>query len=340
MLYPVEIRHDHWKRLVENHPDATIFHHHLWSELLSDCYGYKPFVILFESDDGKISGGLPVMEINSRLTGKRWVALPFTDHCKPLLEGFEDYDTFLNQLTNLNETAECDIEIRYGKIFEGTDKAKTFYLHHLVLCEDPGLLYKNFRKKGVQYCIKKANKNGISVTFQKDLEAVLTFYKLHLMTRKKLGVPTQPRKYFIKLWEYLLAQKHGFVALARYQNQPVAAGVFLYYRNKIVYKYGATDPNYMSLYANHALLWEVIQWACKNKFTLFDWGRTDKINNGLRNFKLGWGSSETELCYSHMGTISEDFSKGWKNDFLKQIVKRSPTFVGRILGQLLYRHVG
>ena len=132
----------------------------------------------------------------------------------------------------------------------------------------------------------------------------------------------------------------GFTLLAYHQHKLLAGGVFLYYRNKLIYKYGATDPRYLSFYANHALLWNAIQWGCENAMHIFDYGRTDLSNEGLRNFKLGWGADEESLVYTFLGTPPDHSITGWKQKLSENAIRRSPVWVGRVLGELLYRHVG
>ena len=41
--------------------------------------------------------------------------------------------------------------------------------------------------------------------------------------------------------------------------------------------------------------------ACDINFSVFDFGRTDLDNEGLRTFKSNWGTVETELVYSTLG---------------------------------------
>ena len=73
-----------WEQFVRAHPDALAFHHPRWTQLLLDCYGYRPFVLAVLDDAGGVAGGLPVVELRS-LRKRRWIALPFTDACPPLL---------------------------------------------------------------------------------------------------------------------------------------------------------------------------------------------------------------------------------------------------------------
>lgn len=342
MLYVIDIKERKWIEFVEGSSYATIFHQPLWPELLANSYGYRSIGVVLEDLEGQIIAGLPMMEINSWLTGKRWVALPFTDHCRPLLQNKNDLELFTGELIRKNkEINSAGIEVRQAlPHMNGIVYQNTNYIHYLKLDKKPEELFKNFRKKGVQYCIKKAAKSDIDISQSTKFDSLMKFYKLHLMTRKKHGVPTQPKKYFIKLWENIINQGMGFVMLAHHKDKAIAGGVFLHYNKNMIYKYGAADPDYMNLYATHALLWEVIQWACNNGYEIMDWGKTEKSNQGLRNFKRGWGTEEKELIYSYIGNSPKEYSGGWKKKAVEKVIQKSPVWVGRIIGEMLYKHVG
>jgi len=79
-LDPGDVR---WRALLAL-PEACTFHHPAWIEALHATYGYRAFVAAVPDGAGGVSAGLPIMEVNSLLTGRRWVALPFSDHCCPL----------------------------------------------------------------------------------------------------------------------------------------------------------------------------------------------------------------------------------------------------------------
>ena len=338
----ININDRQWINIISNHPNATIFHHPAWLKVLADCYGYRPFLIVLRDEDGEISAGLPFMEINSWLTGKRWVALPFSDHCCPLFQNKNDLELFCNELIGKNKRIKSPrVEIRQElPLLDGIVHKNSYFIHYLNLDKKPDEIFKKFRKKGVQYCIKKAAKYKIEISQSTELESVMTFYNLHLMTRKKHGVPIQPKKYFLKLWENIIKKEFGFVALAYYNNNAIAGGVFLHYNEKMYYKYGATDPEYMRFYATHALLWEAIKWGCNNGYKVMDWGKTEKNNHGLKNFKLGWGTEEKELIYSYIGKPPKEYSAGWKQKIIGNIIRKSPVLVGRTIGEILYKHVG
>lgn len=342
VLEVVEITDKEWIDFVLLNPSATIFHHPSWAITISETYQHKSFAAVAKDPHGQIIGGIPIIEIDSWLTGKRWISLAFTDHCKPILKDECSIEDFTNAVLRLWERTKIpNLELRFGVHNLKKDVySRSFYIHHLKLDKNEMELYRSFRKKGVQYCIKKGLQAGVNVSQRKDFDSLMTFYDLHSLTRRKLGVPVQPKKFFIRLWENLIRQDLGFIMLASYRSQPVAGGVFLSCNNNLVYKYGASDPEYTSVYGTHVLLWEMIRWACQSGFEVIDWGRTDKDNEGLRNFKQGWGTQEEDLTYVYIGKSSIDYSNGSIKGVMSKVIHKSPLWVGRTIGELLYRHMG
>ncbi|MEP6664139.1 MAG: hypothetical protein ABJC04_10785, partial [Verrucomicrobiota bacterium] len=86
------IEHPGWDELLATHPGATFFHTAGWAKVLQDTYGHRPkyFAVLREN---QLRALLPVMEVDSWLTGRRGVSLPFTDGCEPL-----DCDSLLQKM--------------------------------------------------------------------------------------------------------------------------------------------------------------------------------------------------------------------------------------------------
>ena len=73
-----------WDQLLLNTPGASFFHSSAWCRVLSESYGYKP-VYFAEIAGDRFRILVPMMEIDSFLTGKRGVSLPFTDYCDPII---------------------------------------------------------------------------------------------------------------------------------------------------------------------------------------------------------------------------------------------------------------
>lgn len=92
---------ERWAGYLSGNQQANLFHHPAWSHLLADCCNYKPFVLIISNSDDAIRAGLPLMEVNSRLTGKRWISLPFSNYCMPLYEDNRAYNQLSNGLVKL-----------------------------------------------------------------------------------------------------------------------------------------------------------------------------------------------------------------------------------------------
>ena len=75
--------HPNWDDLLLSAPGASFFHTTAWASVLREAYGYAPLYFAIVSD-GRLEGLIPVMQIDSFLTGRRGVALPFTDFCSPI----------------------------------------------------------------------------------------------------------------------------------------------------------------------------------------------------------------------------------------------------------------
>jgi hypothetical protein len=83
---------------------------------------------------------------------------------------------------------------------------------------------------------------------------------------------------------------------------------------------------------------EAIRWGCEHGYRTLDLGRTHWGQDGLRSFKLSWGAEERELRYRHLGrAVTREARVG---SALGAVIRRSPPLAGRLIGEVLYRHVG
>jgi CelD/BcsL family acetyltransferase involved in cellulose biosynthesis len=212
--------------------------------------------------------------------------------------------------------------------------------HTLQLDRDPEAVYQRFKPKQVRHAIRYAERSGVIVSqAEREEELSRTFYELQTATRRRLGVPVQPRRYFSLLWRRIVEPGLGFVLVARVRERPIAAAVFLAWNGTTIYKYSASDAAAWKLRPNNAVLWHAIRWACENGYSTFDFGRTDRTNDGLSAFKRGWGARESPLEYAAIGQIGTGPpGAGRVADLGREVIRRSPAFVCRAVGNALYRY--
>ena len=331
-----------WLELVAGDPDAQPFHHPAWARVLAECYRFRAFGLALADANGRLIAGVPVVERPGLLGGRRWISLPFTDSCPPLVGG--------NRLLQARLEAEIDaarqragvgvVELRTTPASDYAFAFDVGLRHTLELNRDPETVYSRFKPKQVRHAIRYAERSGVIVAeAEREEELSGTFYALQTATRRRLGVPVQPRRYFSLLWRRIVEPGLGFVLVARIGDRPVAAAVFLAWKGTVVYKYSASDATAWSLRPNNAVLWHAIRWACENGYSTFDLGRTDRANEGLSAFKRGWGAEEVSLTYAAIGKAAAGRpGVGRVAGLARAVIRHSPPFVCRALGTMLYRY--
>ncbi len=326
-----------WEDFVGRSARATMFHHPAWLALLADQYRYGFAASCVLDGDGRIVAGLPWARIDSRLTGKRLVALPFSDACPPLTDGGSKEE--LARAVEEHRTATgLGLEVRWRMDALPGEAVQRYWRHTLPLEEDAAAVERRAHT-GIRRGASKARREGLTFERRTDAAALDAFYKLHLRTRKHQGVPTQAKRFIDGLGS-LFGRGHGFVALVHDGDRPVAAAVFLQLRDHLIYKYGASDRAALSKRPNNLLFAEVIRWGCEAGCRELDFGRTDLHHDGLRDFKLGWGTEESPLHHTYSGMDVPDSGESAMQRLMGPVIRHSPPSVSRLVGVAFYRHFG
>ena len=335
----LDLTDQRWLAFVTAHPQASIFHHPDWSNLLAKCYGFRPFVLVVQDRTGSISAGTPLMEIQSLITGRRWVSLPFTDYCPPLYRDQGSLNLLTRELVRLEQNGNIPrIEVRWELPPQPLIQVDCQYvLHTIELNADPEVNAHLFHRTQRQN-IRTAEKKGVQIDRGDSLDQLRVFYHLHCLTRRRHGIPVQPWRFFELIFHNLIKKSLGFIMLAYQGNHPLAAGLFLHWQQTLTYKYAASGEEGQSLRPNHLLTWTAIRWGCKNGFRILDFGRTDLTDDGLRTFKNRWGSAELPLTYSTLSSKPIQTSSGILMSSMQSVIQKSPVWVCRAAGEILYKH--
>jgi lipid II:glycine glycyltransferase (peptidoglycan interpeptide bridge formation enzyme) len=339
IINPIE--YPDWDNMLREHEDASFFHTSAWAKVLHESYNYKPlyFTVI---ENGKLVSLIPLMEVKSFLTGIRGVSLPFTDHCPLVCNDPVNLEDILNSIIEYGKTAGWKhIDLRGDNAyFNGKPASASFFVHFLDLSQGKDEIFSEFRDS-TKRNIKHARKENVEIKIDNSWPAVETFFQLHCGTRKHHGLPPQPRYFFQKIFERIIAKDKGFVALAYRQKKAIAGAVFFHFKNQAIYKYGASDRNHLNLRPNNLVMWKAIEWYAENGFKSFSFGRTEPENDGLLQFKRGWGAEEKSLSYYKYDLNKDSFvsdKSGVKSSY--NFLKMMPISMLRIAGNFLYRHVG
>lgn len=330
-----------WDEWVLAQPGYNFFHTSAWARVLQQSYAYPAYYLGLDNSAGRLLGAWPIMEVRSWLTGRRGVALPFTDECAPLVDGVQSFNFLLAHALQLAKTRNWKyFEWRGASQFDPPGVvALSYYGHHIPLSTHEKEMFGRL-DPATQRGVNKAKKNGLTIEISTSLAALQNFYSLHSRTRKKHGQPIQPFAFFQAIHTHILSQEKGCVILVALGGRPLAACLFCHAGKRAIYKFGASDERALQFRGNNLVMWEAIRHYGNAGFDSLDLGRTSLANQGLRRFKAGWGSLERTIPYFRFDlrrnafVTLHDQAHGFQNSFLRKM----PVPVLILLGRLLYKH--
>ena len=340
ILDPTKI--ENWDATLAALPGASFFCTQAWAKVLQASYGYTPLYFA-RMDSGAPVAVLPIMEVSSFLTGNRGVSLPFTDYCEPLVPHEQVFYVLFDeakQEAKRRGWKYIDLRMTNG-ILRKEKPSLFFHGHTLDLGVGQEELFRQITDANRRN-IRKAEKCGVEVGIESSLDALREFYPLNCLTRRRHGLPPQPWQFFENVHREVIAKGKGITALARHEGKTVSANVYFHFGEKAMFKFGASDMRLQHLRAGNLVMWEAIRYYAGKGCKSLCFGRTEPENEGLRRFKLGWGTKETEVTYYRFDLTSgayvtehDNVSPG-KRDMLSKL----PLPALKMIGSLLYRHVG
>ena len=331
------------------HPRASLFHSSGWLRALAMTYGYRPIAFTTCGLAEPLRNAAVFCQVESWLTGKRLVSLPFSDHCEWLVENKEDTVVICARLEREIERERWRyIELRALHQLEIPillpQSQIRYTFHALDLRPNLETIFANFHKSCIQRKISRSEREGLTYCEGSSDLLLNHFYRLFRTTRVRHRMPPAPRRWFANLIRYLGDTIKIRVALK--SGRPVAAMITARYKDTMMYKYGCSDTRFNRLGGMHLLFWRAIQEAKNSGLNYFDFGRTDAEQTGLINFKGRWGAAESVLDYSRYSATDSanhlfDLQTGTrKAKAVKFILSQLPSGLVARIGRLLYPHVG
>jgi CelD/BcsL family acetyltransferase involved in cellulose biosynthesis len=338
-----------WEGFLQRHPRASLFHSSAWLKALYQTYGYQPIAYTTSPENGDLDNAIAFCRVESWLTGRRLVSLPFSDHCEPLVDTEQDLIALIAAVEHESHKKHWRyVEIRpleqLGIVTSLRRDALRYSFHQIAPTRDLDTLFRNCHKSSTQRKIRRAEREGLIYREGSTEEFLDHFYQLLKLTRKRHRLPPQPRKWFANLMA-------GFgedlkIRVAFKQDQAIASMLTIRYKETMVYKYGCCDPRFNNLGCMHLLYWKTIQDAKDLGLRSFDLGRTDADQQGLITFKNRWGATQSMLTYLRY-CASEDSTHffdiqttQWKSRATKLVCSVIPPSLLAKVGQVMYRHIG
>jgi FemAB-related protein (PEP-CTERM system-associated) len=338
-----------WHTSIEEQAKNSFYYDQRWLGILTTFYGYRIIRLTTTTEDGQITGFLPLCAVNSPLTGRRLVNLPFSDQCPLLATDEASANDLVEQALRLARQQ----KVKYLELRTGTNKLlaqrsdlteSNLYVNWSIpLAEHAEDVWPRLQKQ-VQQKVRKSQKEGVRTRVAEKREDMSLYYNLHLQTRsKKHGMPTQSRKYFTTLWDTFAASGNLRLILAEYAGKTIAGMILFVSGTTLHSAYSASDENYLKQAPNNLLFWDIITWGCEHGFKAFELGRTARDNEGLMDFKRRWGAVQEPLSYYYYpctAGLASTSESSRKFRILTTTWRKLPLGISAPLGAWLYKHMG
>lgn len=333
------VRDERWTDLIAKNDQSSLFHSPEWLVALQRTYGYEPVAFTTTPDEAPLREAVVFCRVNSWMTGRRLVSLPFSDHCQPLVDDDSSFTVMLESLQRVAGAEGRYIELRpvHASLPVGFHPTARFYWHTIDLRPDLDDIFGRFHKSHTRRAIRKAERVGVVIEAERSSSALEAFYALHTLTRHRHGMPVQPFQWFRNLDDTF--RDRLCIYLARLDGRPVAAILTLVHKSTLVYKYGCSDVRYNSSGATSALFWRAIRDAKDVGLQELDLGRSDVDDEGLQAFKDHLGAERKTLSYYRYSSKS---TSGWSQRLKPAVVQVARALVPKAIqtraGSSLYKH--
>ncbi|TWU34945.1 lipid II:glycine glycyltransferase FemX [Novipirellula artificiosorum] len=326
---------DQWQEFVDSRSESTAFHHGRWLKLLQQHYGF-PLRIYAWKQAGEVVAGLPFLETRTLFGKKMLISLPFSDNLRALGKD-------VTSLSGLRQGLQTTNFGRHVCVLNKTDAPLGFCCtpsglvrHELNLTRSATDIESGYPRSLAQN-LRKAYKANLQFKIRNDAEALEIFYRLHIKTRRKHGIPVQSCRFFSRLHQQMIVGGLGFIATASHCGHVVAAGVFLPYQQTLLYKYAASDGAALDLRPNDFLVHHVMKYGVESPMTKLDFGTSREIEIGLRRFKQKWGAIESTIYNDCLtGRIASDQGDSSAMSIARAVIRNSPSIACRAAGKLFY----
>src|SRR5262249_42725473 len=159
-----------WQTFVERHPQASVFHTVGWLEALHRTYGFRPVAYTTAKAGAELENGIVFCHVDSWLTGKRLISLPFSDHCQPLVDSpvtLAEMPSFIHEERVRTRRRVVEIRPRYmdPAVVNTTPSIKagvSYCLHSLDLSSSSENIFSKFHKDCIQRKIRRARKEKLT----------------------------------------------------------------------------------------------------------------------------------------------------------------------------------
>ena len=326
-----------WDRFVAECPEATFFHQSGWARVIEEVFGYRTY-FLYAERSARIEGVLPLAFVDSWLTGRALVSLPFCIEAGVAAISVEARAALEREaLLIAAQLGVAHLEIRSRGVHQPDWPTQDLYVRFEkpILPEAADNLAAIPRKQ--RAVVRKGQAAGLVAR----RDEVSRFHALYADNMRRHGSPAHGQRYFEKLCE-VFGDQCRVLTVADARGVALSSVMSFYFRDTVLPYYAGDVAAARESHANDFKYWALMDEARVAGCTVFDYGRS-KVGSGSFSFKKNWGCEPQPLYYQYQflrgqRAVPEHNPNNPKYRFLIAAWRRLPLPLTRILGPRVARH--
>lgn len=344
-----------WDSYVAAYNQATPYHLSKWQAVVEDSYGHQSYFLMAKSGPDVV-GVLPLVHMKHRLSGNSMISMPFLDMAGVLADTFEVASGLILEAYNLmHEVNASSLQLRQGGRFTFRDEVAAKEGNSLSRCRASGDRVRMIRKlpgssdalmnefnAKLRNQIRKPIREGLEVKCGGG-EYLEDFYSVFAVNMRDLGSPVHSKEFLQNVLKKFPEQTRVFVVYKG--TMPLAASIVCLFGDTVYNPWSSSLRRYRYLCPNMLLYWSMLEYACEQGFSTFDFGRS--INGeGAHRFKKQWGARPMRLCWYNFSNLGTDRPcvpasiHDYKINAAIQLWKKIPVPVSRMIGPVIRKNIG
>lgn len=335
-----------WDTFVEKEEEARFIHLTGFKRVIEKVYKFIPIYLCYKKGNQYLAIFSSFIQ-NTILSGKRIISQPFSEYGGLLISKEIDQNEkhkIVEELFSILDSIIKKEKLKGVEIRGKTDKIVERFVSKVHLGEY-GI--KKLKKeldlwKSVDYmvrkAVRKAEREGVRIVEDPDFERIKDFYRLHLISMKRLGSPPHPFSYFVSLKEELIDKMKIFYAV---HNGRIISALLGWKVGKIIHiTDNPSDRRYFHLRGNDYLHYKMIEWAKDNGYESFDFGPIRYYGQEFYKRKWRLEKYEYSIFYYPSPLNSIAYTPPFYVKLARNLWRFVPTIFSRYTGKFLRRELG
>jgi len=282
-----------WDGFVSAHAGSSLYHLYAWRDVIEETFGHRTFY-LFAVDDSGVAGVFPFVRLKSLAFGHMLVSLPFFNY-GGICAASDDARRalLLGGIDIAKRTCADFLEIREEEERSDALPCKTAKVSmRLRLPASGDELWKSLGSK-LRNQVQRPRKEGMTAAIGRE-EALDDFYDVFTANMRDLGTPVYPKTFFRNILRRF--PDRTWICNVYLGRTPVASGFLAGFKERLEIPWASSLRTYNRFSPNMLLYWKGLEFACEQRYEIFDFGRSTP-GEGTFRFKEQWGASPRQLYW-------------------------------------------